>query len=103
MLMLRLLVVFYTAASTAFGSVSVSVTLNHRQSRLIKGRSGGLPLAESVLVVVFLSHIVVLGIPVMAGTNGSHGCGCRYRYRYRWFRCVVNIDFEIRIDIESYR
>ena len=63
------------AVETAIAIIDVLIipTLHHPQSRLVKGRPRGLPLAKPVLVVVFLPHIVVEGIPVVAGANGSHG------------------------------
>jgi hypothetical protein len=69
----RLVVVAFLAVTSIVTSIVTSVaTLNHYQSRLVKGRSGGLSLAEPVLMVVFLSNIIVERIPVVAGANGGH-------------------------------
>jgi len=101
-LQLQLRVVFYTTASIAIAFVA----FNHRQSRLVKGRARGLPLAESVLVVVFISHIIVAWIPVVAGADSGHCHRHRHRYRYRcryrycWFGAGLG---SLSISIDSYR
>lgn len=60
------------AATTTIGIAGAVMAVEYSQSRTVKGRSRGLSLAKPVLVVVFLPHIIIERIPVVAGANGGH-------------------------------